>query len=60
MVTFEEFKKTCFHTREYLKVPLCNTDINKYDYLMTDKQYDFEKEDKILRHLYEKNNIENR
>lgn len=60
MTTFEEFKKTCFHTRKCLKVPLCNTDINKYDYLMTDKQYDFEKEDKILRHLYKKNNIENR
>lgn len=60
MTTFEEFKKTCFHTREYLKVPLLKMNINKYDHLITNKQYDFEKEDKILRDLYEKNNIENR
>lgn len=52
-MTFDEFKKTCYHTRTLLRIPLCNTSINKGERLMTNGKYDFDKEEEELKFLYE-------
>jgi hypothetical protein len=54
-LTFEEFKKSCYHTQYYVIVPLLNRmKINKLE-LLTKGKYDSEKLDNILLDLYEKN-----
>ena len=52
-MTFEEFRKSCFHTRLKLRIPLLNTYIEKKD-LIVDGKYNFEKEEEWLRELYER------
>lgn len=52
-LSFEEFKKTCFHTRLKLRIPLFNTYVEKERFL-TKGKYDHEKETDYLKELYEK------
>lgn len=59
-MTFEEFKKTCFHTKDLLKIPLLHISISKVENLMKKGNYDFDKENVILRRLYEEKNLENK
>lgn len=59
-MNFEEFKKTCYHTKDLLKIPLLKTSINKSEHLMKKGKYDFNKENMMLRTLYEENNLENK
>lgn len=52
MLTFEDFKKTCFHTKERLVIPLLKTYIDKKE-LMKKGKYNFDKENQLLMNIYE-------
>lgn len=52
-MTFEDFKKTCYHTRLLLKIPLLNTYVEKTRFIKKNGKYDFDKENSELRKIYE-------
>lgn len=59
-MTFEEFKKTCFHTRSRLKIPLLRTSIEKSTLLDKKGHFDQAKADKILLEIYEDRKLQNK
>ena len=59
-MSYDEFKKTIFYTKNKLIIPLLGRisidKINFFDKTLKRKnKYSFEKEDKFLKELYEKN-----
>lgn len=58
-MTFEQFKKTCYYTKDLLKIPLLNQSIKKINFMKKGK-YDFNKENETLRKIYEENNLKNK
>lgn len=60
IMTFEEFKKTCYHTEKLLRIPLLNTYVEKSTLINKRGKYDFDKEYEKLREIYEANNLEDK
>lgn len=59
-MTFDEFRKTCFHTKKSLKIPILDISVNKVKYLMTNNKYDLSKEHDVLMKLYDKHRVVNK
>lgn len=58
-MSFEEFRRTTYHTRLYIRVPGSNTYVDKSQ-LMTKGRYDFKKEENVLRKIYNNENYSTR
>lgn len=58
-MTFEEFKKTCYYTRDLLKIPLANQSIEKINLIKKGK-YNFEKEREVLMKVYDDYNFKDK
>lgn len=53
-LSFEEFKKTVFHTQYKIRIPLLNISLEKKDYF-TKGKYDLRKVESVLLEIYEQN-----
>lgn len=59
-MTFEQFKKMVYYTRLYIRIPGSRSSIDKSRLINKKGKFDFEKQDKILRQVYEDENYANR
>jgi hypothetical protein len=58
-MSFEDFKGISYHTRLHIRIPGTTTKIDKSQ-LFTKGKYDFDKQNSILREVYEQENFANK
>ncbi len=59
-MSFNEFKKMCFHTQHRIRIPGSYTTIDKTVLIGKKGKFDFEKLDILLKEIYEEENYKDR
>lgn len=59
-MTFEEFKKTCFHTRTMIKIPILRSGIEKSKLMNKKGHFDQDMADRALLDIFEDNKLKDK